>query len=306
MALHPSTLPAVLSPVLTPVRADGEISVELFAKQCAWLQKSNVGLAVFGTNSEGNSFSTTQKINALEYLVSHGLAANQMMPGTGACAVDDAVTMTKATLELGCAGALMLPPFYYKDPAEDGLFAYYSQIIEKVGSDRLKIYIYNIPPVVKFGIPVSLLERLVAAYPNTVVGMKDSSGDWEYTKACLEALSPKGFRVYAGSESFLLRTLRGGGAGCISATANVNPAAIAHLAEHWQDANAEELQAGLDVVRTTFAKYPMIPAMKAACARYSGNQEWLKLCPPLLTLTKDVEEKLFADLDTIQFGMPGL
>ncbi|SMC30976.1 dihydrodipicolinate synthase family protein [Polynucleobacter kasalickyi] len=306
MALHPSSLPAVLSPVLTPVQSDGEILLELFAKQCGWLQKSNVGLAVFGTNSEGNSFSASQKINALEYLVNHGLAANQMMPGTGACAVADAVTMTRATLELGCSGALMLPPFYYKDPAEDGLFAYYAQIIEKIGSDQLKIYVYNIPPVVKFGIPVTLLERLVAAYPNTVVGMKDSSGDWEYTKACLDALSPKGFRVYAGSESFLLRTLRAGGAGCISATANVNPAAIAHLATHWQDDNADELQAGLDVVRTTFAKYPMIPAMKAACARYSGNNQWSQLCPPLLTLPQETQEKLFTDLDTIQFAMPGL
>lgn len=306
MALHPTSLPAVLSPVLTPVHSDGEIALELFTKQCGWLQKSNVGLAVFGTNSEGNSFSASQKINALEYLVSHGLAANQMMPGTGACAVADAVTMTKATLELGCSGALMLPPFYYKDPAEDGLFAYYAQIIEKIGSDQLKIYVYNIPPVVKFGIPVTLLERLVAAYPNTVVGMKDSSGDWEYTKACLEALSPKGFRVYAGSESFLLRTLRNGGAGCISATANVNPAAIAHLAAHWQDANADELQTSLDVVRATFAKYPMIPAMKAACARYSGNHQWSRLCPPLLTLPQEIQEKLFTDLDAIEFAMPGL
>ena len=306
MALHPTSLPAVLSPVLTPVQSDGEIALELFTKQCGWLQKSNVGLAVFGTNSEGNSFSASQKINALEYLVSHGLAANQMMPGTGACAVADAVTMTKATLELGCSGALMLPPFYYKDPAEDGLFAYYAQIIEKIGSDQLKIYVYNIPPVVKFGIPVTLLERLVAAYPNTVVGMKDSSGDWEYTKACLEALSPKGFRVYAGSESFLLRTLRNGGAGCISATANVNPAAIAHLAAHWQDANADELQTSLDVVRATFAKYPMIPAMKAACARYSGNHQWSRLCPPLLTLPQEIQEKLFTDLDAIEFAMPGL
>jgi 4-hydroxy-tetrahydrodipicolinate synthase len=146
------------------------------------------GLAVFGTNSEGNSFSAKQKINALEYLVSHGLAADQIMPGTGACSVDDAVTMTKATIHLGCSGASMLPPFYYKDPAEDGLFAYYAQIIEKIGSDRLKIYVYNIPPVVKFGIPVSLLERLTTAYPNTVVGMKDSSGDWGVHKVLPEML----------------------------------------------------------------------------------------------------------------------
>lgn len=306
MTLHPSALPAVLSPVLTPIQEDGNIALDLFAKQCRWLQNNQVGLAVFGTNSEGNSFSVSQKVKALEHLVKNGLAADQMMPGTGACSVDDAVVMTKATIDLGCSGALMLPPFYYKDPHEDGLFAYYAQIIEKIGSDQLKIYVYNIPPVVKFPIPVSLLERLVKTYPNTVLGMKDSSGDWEYTQACLSVLSSSGFRVYAGSETFLLRTLRGGGAGCISATANVNPAAIAHLAAHWQDANADQLQSALDVVRSLFAKYPMIPAMKAACAKYSGNKEWLRLCPPLLTLSDELQDKLLADLNAIQFEMPGL
>lgn len=306
MSLHASSLPSVLSPVLTPIQANGQIAHELFAQQCQWLQTSNVGLAVFGTNSEGNSFSVSQKVKALEYLVTHGLAADQMMPGTGACAIDDVITMTKATIDLGCAGALMLPPFYYKNPSEDGLFAYYAQIIEKIGSDQLKIYVYNIPPVVTFSMPVTLLQRLVQAYPHTVVGMKDSSGDWAYTQSCLTALAATGFRVYAGSETFLLRTLRGGGAGCISATANVNPAAIAHLAAHWQDANADALQANLDIVRAVFAKYPMIPAMKAACAKFSGQLDWFRLCPPLGPLSNDVQEKLLADLNAIQFNMPGL
>ena len=187
LALHASPLPSVLSPVLTPVQASGEINLDLFTRQCKWLLVNNVGLAVFGTNSEGNSFSAAQKIHALEHLVKQGLSPSQMMPGTGACAIDDVVRMTRATLDLGCAGALMLPPFYYKGVSEDGLFAYYARIIETIASPLLKIYIYNIPPVVTFSLPVTLLERLVKAYPDTVVGMKDSSGDWTYTKSCIDA-----------------------------------------------------------------------------------------------------------------------
>ncbi|MEY3776103.1 MAG: hypothetical protein RIR83_127 [Pseudomonadota bacterium] len=306
LALHASPLPAVLSPVLTPVQVNGEINLDLFTRQCKWLLANNVGLAVFGTNSEGNSFSAAQKIHALEHLVKQGLSPSQMMPGTGACAIDDVVRMTRATLDLGCAGALMLPPFYYKGVSEDGLFAYYARIIETIASPLLKIYIYNIPPVVTFSLPVTLLERLVKAYPDTVVGMKDSSGDWTYTKSCIDALAASGFRVYAGSETFLLSNLRAGGAGCISATANMNPAAISHLAAHWQDAGADAHQAQLDQVRATFAKYPMIPAMKAAAARFTHAPDWVNVCPPLVPLDAHLQEKLYADLDAIHFTMPGL
>jgi 4-hydroxy-tetrahydrodipicolinate synthase len=157
-----------------------------------------------------------------------------MMPGTGACSVADASMMTRSAVKAGCAGVLMLPPFYYKDVVDEGLFQYYAEIIEAVGDADLKIYVYNIPQVTKVGLSVPLLERLVKTYPNTVVGIKDSSGDWPYTESVIKALLGTGFRVYAGSEIFLLRALRAGGVGCISAMANVNPKAIADLAAHWQ------------------------------------------------------------------------
>jgi 4-hydroxy-tetrahydrodipicolinate synthase len=306
MPVHPSTYSAVLSPVLTPFNADGSPNAKKLLRQCQWLQKNGVGQAVFGTNSEANSMSANQKIAVFHELIAGGLNPNNMMPGTGACSVDDAANMTRAAVNAGCAGVLMLPPFYYKDVSDDGLFAYYADVIEQVGDSKLKIYVYNIPPVTKITLNVSLLERLVKTYPNTVIGIKDSSGDWAYTESVIQALVSTGFRVYAGSEVFLLRTLRAGGVGCISATANINPKAIAELAARWQELGADALQESLSAVRAIFAQYPMIPGMKAAVAHYSKDPDWLRVRPPLLALGLEQQKTLMAELQKIAFRMDGL
>ena len=306
MPVHPSTYSAVLSPVLTPFNADGSPNAKKLLRQCQWLQKNGVGQAVFGTNSEANSMSANQKIAVFHELIAGGLDPNNMMPGTGACSVDDAANMTRAAVNAGCAGVLMLPPFYYKDVSDDGLFAYYADVIEQVGDSKLKIYVYNIPPVTKITLNVSLLERLVKTYPNTVIGIKDSSGDWAYTESVIQALVSTGFRVYAGSEVFLLRTLRAGGVGCISATANINPKAIAELAARWQELGADALQESLSAVRAIFAQYPMIPGMKAAVAHYSKDPDWLRVRPPLLALGLEQQKTLMAELQKIAFRMDGL
>jgi 4-hydroxy-tetrahydrodipicolinate synthase len=229
-----------------------------------------------------------------------------MMPGTGACSIDAAVQMTKAAVDAKCGGVLMLPPFYYKDICDDGLFAYFAEVIEKVGDPKLQIYIYNIPPVTKISLSLALLERLVKTYPNTVIGMKDSSGDWAYTESVIKVLAPEGFRVYAGSEVFLMRTMRAGGVGCISATANVNPKAIATLAANWQDAGADQHQIELDQVRAIFQKYHMIAALKTAVAHFSKDVDWLRIRPPLMPLGADQQKKLITELEQIHFSMPGL
>ena len=296
-------LPAVFSPVLTPIAADGGPDTKRLLKQCQWLDHNSVGQAIFGTNSEANSFSAVQKIRALEDLIAGGLNPKHMMPGTGACSIDETVTMTKAAVDVGCSGTLMLTPFYYKDVSDDGLYGFYAKVIEKVADRRLKIYVYNIPPMTKISLSVPLLQRLVKDFPGTVVGIKDSSGDWSYTESVIKALSPGGFQVYAGSETFLMRTLRAGGVGCISATANVNPKAIADLAGQWQAANADDCQAELDVVRAAFAKYPMIPAMKYAVAHFSKEPPWAYVLPPLVDLTPEQQIELLTDLERIQFTM---
>ena len=306
ISLHPSTLPAVLSPVITPFKADGSPDAPKLLKQCQWLEANGVGQAIFGTNSEANSMSAPQKMGTLTALIEGGLKPEHLMPGTGATSIDATVNMTRHAVNHKCAGVLMLPPFYYKDVTDDGLFAYFSEVIQKVGSAALQIYIYNIPPVTKVTLSLSLLERLAKEYPKTVVGMKDSSGDWSYTESVIKLLAPSGFRVYAGSEVFLMRALRAGGVGCISATANVNPKAIADLAAHWRESNADTLQANLDQVRGIFAKYQMIAGMKTAVAHYTKDSEWLRVRPPLMQLSAEQQAQLLSELKAINFSMPGL
>jgi 4-hydroxy-tetrahydrodipicolinate synthase len=296
----------VLSPVLTPFKEDGTPDAKKLLKQCQWLEANGVGQAIFGTNSEANSMSAPQKMGTLTTLIEGGLNPAHMMPGTGATSIDATVNMTRHAVQHQCAGVLMLPPFYYKDVTDDGLFAYFSEVIQKVGDAGLQIYIYNIPPVTKINLSLSLLERLTKEYPKTVVGMKDSSGDWAYTESVIKLLAPSGFRVYAGSEVFLMRALRAGGVGCISATANVNPKAIADLAAHWRESDADQRQAALDQVRSVFAQYQMIAGMKTAVAHFSKDAEWLRVRPPLMQLSADQQAKLLGELQQINFSMPGL
>ena len=296
----------VFSPVVTPFDADLRPDARRFVRHCGWLLDQGVGLAVFGTNSEANSLSVAEKLALLDALVEAGLSPERMMPGTGCCAFPDSVELTRRAVDLGCTGVLMLPPFYYKSVPDDGLFRSYAEIIERVGDRRLRIYLYHIPPVSQVPISLALIERLLRAYPGTVAGIKDSSGDWNNTRAMLERFQPQGFDVFAGSETFLLATLRGGGAGCITATGNVNPASIARLARDWREPDADRRQAALDAVRVAFQQFPMIPALKAAIAHYAVDAGWATVRPPLVELDDAQRRALTQALDGIAFSMPGL
>jgi 4-hydroxy-tetrahydrodipicolinate synthase len=296
----------VLSPVVTPFKADYAPDPARFVRQCQWLLSQDVGLAVFGTNSEANSLSVDEKIALLDTLVSAGVDPTRMMPGTGHCAITDSARLTAHAVKLGCAGVLMLPPFYYKGVTDEGLYRSFAEVIERVAEPRLRVYLYHIPPVAQVPITLGLVERLLTAYPGTVAGMKDSGGDWSNTKAFLDAFSASGFDVFPGAETFLLQGMRHGGAGCISATANTNPGAIARLYASWRAADADAQQAKLDEIRATFAKYPMIPALKAAIAHYGGDAAWSKVRPPLVELTAEQARSLIMDLEARGFTMPGL
>ena len=296
----------VLSPVVTPFKADLTPDPDRFIRQCRWLLSQDVGLAVFGTNSEANSLSTEEKVELLDRLVGAGVDPARMMPGTGCCALTDSVRLTAHAMKLGCGGVLMLPPFYYKGVSDDGLFRSFAEVIERVGDRRLRIYLYHIPPVSQVAITLPLIERLLKAYPGVVAGAKDSSGDWNNTQAYLVNFASQGFDVFPGSETFLLQGLRAGGVGCISATANVNPGAIARLFGTWKAGDADVQQGRLNEIRTIFAKYPMIPALKAAIAHHGGDASWATVRPPLVELTQAQQASLVADLDRAGFTMPGL
>ncbi|HKJ00330.1 MAG TPA: dihydrodipicolinate synthase family protein [bacterium] len=294
----------VLSPVITPFKADLTPDANRLIAQCRWLLSQNVGLAVFGTNSEANSLSVDEKLMLLDMLVEAGLDPKRMMPGTGACALSDSVRLTKRAVELGCGGALMLPPFYYKGVSDEGLFRNFAEVIERVGDDRLRIYLYHIPPVSQVPITLGLIDRLLKAYPGIVAGVKDSSGDWNNTKAMLDAFP--GFGVFAGQELMLLDNMRNGGVGCISATANVNPGPIHQLYANWESSEADRMQADVAATRKFIQQFPMIPSLKQIVAHYSGDAGWARLRPPLVELTAELSTKLLDGLAERNFAMPGL
>lgn len=299
-------LQGILSPVLTPFTNTLEPDVNNYIEHCRWLIDSGVGLAVFGTNSEANSLSVMERLDLLRALLDAGIPPEKMMPGTGCCALPDTVELTAAATKAGCAGVLMLPPFYYKGVSDDGLFRSYSEVIQRVGDPRLRIYLYHIPPVAQVPLGLGLIERLIKEYPGTIAGIKDSSGDWGNTEALLHNFQSETFDVFCGSEVFLLRTLRGGGAGSITATGNVNPAAIVNLYDTWQDAVAEEKQVELAATRKTFEIMPMIASMKACIAWKRNKPAWRNVRPPLMNATEEKAAELAGALNARGFTMPGL
>jgi 4-hydroxy-tetrahydrodipicolinate synthase len=258
----------------------------------------------------------------LDELVAAGVDPSRMMLGTGCCSIVETVKLTKQAVGNGCAGVLMLPPFYYKDVTEDGLYRYFSEVVQRVGDARLKIYLYHIPPVAVVGITPKLVERLLAAYPDAIAGMKDSSGDWNNTKTFLDAFTEtarpaRTFDVFVGSESFLLANMRNGGAGTISATANVNPGAIYELyvgcteksKSENRESELERMQARLNVVRGVFSnrKFPsMIAALKQAIAICADDPAWQTVRPPLVEFTAVQTKTLAKELRAIGFRMPGI
>ena len=298
-------LRGVYAPVLTPFDAHLAPDAARFIAHCRWLVRSGAGLAIFGTNSEAASMSVAERIALTDQLLDAGIPAASLMPGTGACALSDAVALTRHAVARGVPGVLMLPPFYFKNVSDDGVFAYYAEVIERVGSDALGIYLYHIPQFTQVPIGLELIERLLARYPNTVRGAKDSSGDWANAKAMIERFSARGFAVFPASESLLSRSLALGGAGCISATVNMNPAGIRALFDGWNTERGAALQASADAVRSIFQSAPMIPAMKRVLAEFARDPAWRTVRPPLCALDDSSAARVLAELREAGFDMPG-
>ena len=292
----------VIAPVSTPFGDDRTPDSERFVAHAQWLLADGcTALAPFGTTSEGNSLGLDERMELLEDLADAGIEPRLLMPGTGASSTADAIVLSQHAVDVGCGGVLMLPPFYYKGPSDDGLFRFFADVFESISDDRLKVYLYHIPPVAQVGFTLPLIKRLIEAYPDTVVGLKDSSGDWANTRAILEAFPD--FEVFPGSEAFLLDGLRKGGAGCISASANINARAIRRAFDGWNGPDADKLQAAIGAARKTVQGYPLIPAMKAVIAHYRRDPAWAVTRPPFTDLPADQAARLIADLETQGFTM---
>jgi 4-hydroxy-tetrahydrodipicolinate synthase len=292
----------VLVPALTPFHRDLSVDEEQFVIHCLWLLEEGAdGLAVFGTTSEANSLSIAERMGLLERLIERGVPPNVLVPGTGCCALPDTVALTRHAVEHGCFGVLMLPPFYYKGVSDNGIFASVAEVIQRIADNRLRIYLYHIPAMAGVGFSPQLIEKLLQAYPGIVAGVKDSSGDWKNMHALLNAFP--GFEVFPGTETHLLDALRNGGAGCISATANVNIDAISKLVHGWTTSGADAMQQTVAAVRAVIQEFPLVAANKAILAELHGNASWNVLRPPLMPLETDAKSRLIESLDMLKFSI---
>jgi len=279
----------VLAPVLTPFDRDLNPDPSRFARFCRTLLDEGCdALALFGTTSEANSLSLEERERLLDAVLEAGVPPQKLIIGTGCSALPDTVRLTRKAARARCGGTLMLPPFYYKNVSEEGVYRSFAQAIDRAGEPRVRVYLYHIPQVSQVGIALGVIGRLLKAYPGVVAGIKDSSGDFENTRAMLRAFP--GFEVFVGTEKLLLANLREGGAGCISATANVNAPAIARAFR----SRTEETQREIDVVRARFEKLPLIAALKEAVASRTGDETWRLLRPPLVELSAEQRQTLRA------------
>ena len=289
----------VLVPVLTPFHRDYEPDQQTFLSFCrSLLDQGAHGLAVFGTTSEANSLSLKERRTLLGALIEDGFDPKLLMPGTGASAIPEAVELTHAAVEAGAGGVLMLPPFYYKNVSEDGVFAYYAEVIERVGDARLRIYLYHIPHLSGVPITSALVGRLVDRYGATIAGLKDSSGNFENTVTLLKQFPT--LSIFPGSERFLLQGLAAGGAGCITATANYDAALIRRVIDCRDSSEREKLNRRMVAIRTAFEQHPTILALKHALARRTGNAAWKVVRPPLSPLRDTAGEALMAALKSAE------
>jgi 4-hydroxy-tetrahydrodipicolinate synthase len=283
--------------VLTAMNNDLSIDLDRMAAHCRWLLANGCnGLGVLGTTGEANSLGISERIAVLEGLAARGIPASRMMPGTGTTALTDTVLLTKKAEELGCRGALLLPPFYYKNPSDDGLLAYFGEVIQRVGGD-IKLYLYNFPQQSAIPFSVDFIGRLLKAYPGKVQGIKDSSGSYENGLAYVENFAREGFEVYAGDDTLLKPLLEKGSAGCITAASNVNCESGAMVYAGWNTPAGVAAHEVLAATRKAVISVPLISGLKALVARNTGNAAWENIRPPHLKLTAGQKTALFSAFD---------
>ena len=277
----------LIAPILTPFNDDLSLATGLYAAHARRLfDQGCAGIAPFGTTGEALSVGIDERIAAIRFLIDAGIDPARMIPGTGLSNVADTARLSRACLDMGCAGVMTLPPFYFKSVTEAGLYRHFEQLIAAIGADA-RIYLYHIPPVAVVGIPPVLAARLHADFPEQIIGIKDSSGDWQNTRALLDI---DGLIVYPGSELPLLEALELGGPGCITATANINSGDIVNVINLYCQGDKAGAQAAHETVqrfRLFMQDNDPIPAQKRLLAIASGDARWANVRPPLTSMPEE-------------------
>ena len=283
--------------VLTAMRPDLSVDLDRMAAHSKWLLANGCnGLGILGTTGEANSLGVSERIEVMEGLVARGLPPARLLPGVGTPALTDTVLLARKAAELGCPGVLALPPFFYKNPSEDGLFAYFSEVIQRLGTGT-KIYLYHFPAQSAVPFTVPFIARLLKAYPGTVKGIKDSSGDFANTKSYVDAFAGEGFEVYCGDDGALHDLLNAGGAGCITAASNVGSALNGQVYANWDNEVGRQAQITLGAIRKAVTSAALIPGLKALVARHTGDAGWNAMRPPHMALSAGEQARLFATFD---------
>ena len=288
-----TSIRGVVAAIATPVDAAFQPNARALVAHARWLFEHGCdGLNVLGTTGGFASFSVAQRIGVMRALAESGLSLDAMMVGAGASALDDAVELTKTAVALGYGGTLLIPPFYYKNVTEDGIFAYVATLIERVGAPDLRLYLYNFPAMSAVPYTVALVERLITAYPRTIVGLKDSANDAAYC-AALHRAFPE-FAIFPSSESALTTARRAGYAGCISATVNLTAPLAGSIWHSADDAQTDARQTELAAIRDAIGRFPLIPAVHHLLDDLHGDATWSNVAPPLRPLTADERAELTA------------
>lgn len=291
----------IYAAAVSPFREDGSLDAAKLVKYCQYLTTEGGcdGVAPTGTTGEGNSISFRQKMELAGTFADAGFDPARAIFGTGACATQDAIDLSKAALDAGYPNVLVLPPFYYKNPSDEGLFRYFAQLIETIGDDRLRVYLYHFPQMSATPIPVDVVVRLKQEFGPMVAGLKDSSGDMSQALAFASATGgvDADFDVYPSSEALLFEGLEGGCAGIISGSTN----AFANYAQAgWRDGPDSAAFELVKAARATAGKYPLMAAMKQMEAWRSGDESWTRMAPPLVPLTPEQQANLKADVEALK------
>ena len=264
---------------LTPMNDDLSVNYQALVKHINWLlDNGSNGICLLGTTGEANSFSIEERMDVLDEVIESDVAPHKLLVGTGTCVISDTIILTQHAISKGVGGVLMLPPFYYKGLSDQGILDYFRLVIEGVEDDNLKIYLYNFPKMTGVPFTLALVKKLTAAFPGVIVGMKDSSGDWQGMQAVCEEIP--GFQLFTGTEKFLLDTLKAGGAGCISATFNASIKYGVSVYSNWQSQEADSLQAKLNDIRRRFEVDSFISSLKFLFAKWRDEPLWLNVRPP--------------------------
>ncbi len=271
-----SKLRGVIAAIATAVGETGEPDCPRSVALGRFLLKHGCdGLNMLGTTGEGTSFSLSQRSRVMQAYAESGLPRERLLVGTGAAAVADVVALTRRAAELGFAGALVLPPFYYKGVDDDGLFAVIAALAEATAARPIPIYLYHFPA--QSGLPwrLPLIRRLLDRFGSRIAGLKDSSGDLEFSRAAA-GLSAD-FQVFPSTEAALPQARSGPFAGCISATANLNADLCARF---YRSGDGEALRQAV-AIRTLFDGKPLVPGVKALLAHIHDDAGWARVAAPL-------------------------